>query len=338
MGTSNLTFIEERAKALDEERRLRMIKSQDIDVEKYLKSNDITHQVHEPDHWLQEMVNQFDQPERKEALGYLCWGKTSDDFQYRLSEVTIYAGTNGGGKSLVTGQIALGLIKQNKKVCIASFEMKPMQTLNRMLRQFSGINFDNPYKKVSKTEFQNIANRFLDFSHEKLWLYDQQGTTNAQQVIAMTRYVAVELGVTHVFIDSLMKCVAAEDAYNDQKYFIDELCAVARDHNIHIHLVHHIRKLGSEENMPSKTDIKGTGAITDQVDNVFLVYRNKKKEHDIQAGKLISDDVPDMYLMCEKQRNGEFEGWISLWYNGESQQFVERFGSPPMAFDQSGEF
>ena len=168
MATSNLTFIEERAKALDEERRLRMIKSEDIDVEKYLKNNDITHQVHEPDHWLREMVNQFDQPERKESLGYLCWGKTSDDFQYRLGEVTLYAGTNGGGKSLVTGQIALGLIKQKKKVCIASFEMKPTQTLNRMLRQFSGMNFDNPYKKITKSDFQDIATRFLDFSSDRL--------------------------------------------------------------------------------------------------------------------------------------------------------------------------
>ncbi len=34
-----------------------------------------------------------------------------------------------------------------------------------------------------------------------------------------------------------------------------------------------------EETQPNKFDIKGTGAITDLVDNVFIVWRNKKKEN-----------------------------------------------------------
>jgi len=335
---SNVTMIEERAKALDEARRLRIIKAEEIDVDKYLKSNDITHQVHEPITWLNDMVEQYGTPARTDSLSYLCWPSSTGSFQFRPGEVTIYAGTNGGGKSLVTGQIALGLIQQSRKVCIASFEMKPTQTLYRMLRQFSGRNFENPMFPIPKSEFKNIVDRFHQFSDKKMWLYDQQGTTNAQQVIAMARYCAMELGITHVVIDSLMKCVAAEDAYNEQKYFIDELCALARDHQIHIHLVHHIRKLANEENMPSKTDIKGTGAISDQVDNVFLVYRNKKKEHDIQSGKEVDPSLPDVILMCEKQRNGEFEGWFPMWYHRDSQQFIDRFGGMPMAFDQRGEF
>lgn len=335
---SNVTMIEQRAKALDEARRLRLISAKEIDVDKYIKTTDVTHQVHEPFVWLEEMAENFGSPARTESLSYLCWPSSTGDFQFRPGEITIYAGTNGGGKSLVTGQIALGLIQQGRKVCIASFEMKPMQTLYRMLRQFSGINFENPFSRVTKSDFLKIVDRFYEFSDKKLWLYDQQGTTNAQQVIAMARFCAVELGIQHVFIDSLMKCVAAEDAYNEQKYFVDELCALARDHQIHVHLVHHIRKLSNEENMPSKTDIKGTGAIADQVDNVFLVYRNKKKEHDIQSGKDVDPATPDLVLMCEKQRNGEFEGWFPMWYHKDSQQFVDRFGGVAMAFDFKGDF
>ena len=154
----------------------------------------------------------------------------------------------------------------------------------------------------------------------------------------MCRYCAVELGIQHIFIDSLMKCVAAEDDYNQQKYFVDELTSLARDHNVHIHLIHHLRKAGSIEQMPSKADIKGSGAITDQVDNVFLVYRNKKKEHDIQSGKDVDQNVFDAMLMCEKQRNGEAEDWYSLWYHKDSQQFLDRAGSIPMGWDSGGAF
>ena len=157
-------------------------------------------------------------------------------------------------------------------------------------------------------------------------------------MIAMARYCAVELGIKHVFIDSLMKCVAGEDDYNSQKYFVDELTSVARDYNIHVHLIHHIRKLQSEEIEPNKNDIKGTGAIADQVDNVLLMWRNKKKEHKAQMGIATSDTEPDAKLMCEKQRNGEAEDWFNLWYDKDSQQFTEMSGAVPMQFDEKGSF
>jgi twinkle protein len=265
------------------------------------------------------------------------WTKTHSGFQFRAGEVTLYAGGNGGGKSMVTGQIAMGLIKQGQRVMIASFEMKPKRTLFRMLRQFAGENIDFPRYMDKARYLSNLIGRMRAFAHANLWLYDQQGTVTAQQVIAVSRYSAVELGVQHIFIDSLMKCVSGEDDYNAQKAFVDELTSLARDHNVHIHLIHHIRKLQSEEIKPNKNDIKGSGSISDQVDNVLMVWRNKKKEHDAQNGS-VDPMIPDAYLMCEKQRNGESEDWYSLWYLKDSQQFVENHDSVPMSFDAGGRF
>ena len=84
--------------------------------------------------------------------------------------------------------------------------------------------------------------------------------------------------------------------------------------------------------------LKGSGAIADQVDNVLLMHRNKKKEHDISQGKEVPDSLPDAYLMCEKQRNGEHEEWYSLWYNKESQQFVDTVHGQVMVFEDGGKF
>jgi twinkle protein len=102
-------------------------------------------------------------------------------------------------------------------------------------------------------------------------------------------------------------------------------------------LIHHIRKLAREEIQPNKNDIKGSGAISDQVDNVLMVWRNKKKEHQAQNGP-VDPMIPDAMLMCEKQRNGEAEDWYSLWYHKDSQQFVEYDNSVPMSFDNGGRF
>jgi twinkle protein len=335
---SNVTTIEMRARQLDEARKIRVVKSQEIDTEKYLKANDVTHKVHDASVWLEELQHDLISPPEKDTSTTMPWAKTHGGFRFRPGEVTVYAGGNGGGKSLVTGQVAMGLIKQKQRVCIASFEMKPKRTLYRMLRQFAGENIEFPRYTDKATYIGRLLGRFTDFSGSGLWFYDQQGTTSSHQVIAMARYCAVELGIQHVFIDSLMKCVTGEDDYNAQKGFVDELTALARDHNIHIHLIHHIRKLGNEEMMPSKSDIKGSGAIADQVDNVLLMWRNKKKEHDIQNGQTPDHKKPDALLMCEKQRNGDAEEWYSLWFNRESQQFVDEPGGVPMSFDSRGAF
>jgi len=333
---SNVSMIEQRAKELDEERRIRIIKSEEVDFDKYLHSTDMTQKVRDAQGMLEEVREEFLNPQ-KEVAQSMPWGKTQEGFQFRAGEVTLYAGGNGGGKSMITGQIALNLIKQKQKVMIASFEMKPKRTLTRMLRQFAGENIYLPRYVNTQKYMGDLIDRLQMFCYDHLWLYDQQGTVTSKQVIAVSRYSAMELGVQHIFIDSLMKCVSGEDDYNAQKAFVDELTALARDHNVHIHLIHHIRKLASEEVQPNKNDIKGSGAISDQVDNVLMVWRNKKKEHQSQTG---TADVmtPDAMLMCEKQRNGEAEDWYSLWYHKDSQQFVEQYDSVPMSFDGGGKF
>jgi len=332
--TTNLELV---SVQLDEERKTRLLKSQDIDVEKYLKNNDVVQKVRIVSDWLDEITENYINPPVNDNAK-MPWLKTQDDFSFRLGEVTLYAGGNGGGKSLITGQIALHLIKQKRKCVIASFEMKPTSTIHRMLRQFAGEFIDDPLTNDREKYIKGLTQRFNQFAGEHLYIYDQQGSTTPNQTIAMARYCAVELGIEHIFIDSLMKVCNAEDNFNEQKYFVDELTALARDHNVHIHLIHHIRKLQSEEVQPGKNDIKGTGAITDQVDNVFIMWRNKQKENRKRNGEKYEEDLPDAYLMCEKQRNGEAQERYGLYYHQGSQQFIETWGGATMDFDNKGRF
>lgn len=327
----------DRALDLDAARKARLVKADLIDVEKYLHANDVTIRVKKAIDWLETIKENYLSESANHQIT-LPWTKTHNGFAYRTGEVTVYAGGNGGGKSLITGQIALNLVKQGQTVCIASFEMKPERTLERMMRQFAGEFIDSPMTHDRKAYIEKLVGRMDKFLSDKMYIYDQQGTTSADKVIAMARYCAIELGVQHIFIDSLMKCVKGEDDFNGQKSFIDELTAIARDHNVHIHLVHHIRKLVNEEQQPNKNDLKGSGSISDQVDNVFLMWRNKKKENLRNMGEQVDETMPDAYLMCEKQRNGETQDWYSLWFHASSQQFVEKVGALPIDFDNKGKF
>jgi twinkle protein len=252
----------------------------------------------------------------------LPWSKTHGAFAMRPGEVTVWAGINGHGKSLVTGQVVLSLMKQGYRCLVASFEMRPEVTLKRMVRQAScGPQPSEPFIR-----------QFHAWTDGRLWLYDQQGQVDVTRIAAVLRYCHERLQMQHVVIDSLMKCIRGEDDYNGQKDMLDLLTSIARDTGMHIHLVHHSKKREDENRLPGKFDLKGSGSISDQADNVMIVWRNKAKSFDRQAGKEVDESAPDAMLVCEKQRNGEWEGRVALWFHDGSQQFVGAHGARPQGY------
>jgi len=312
-----------------------VITSDDIDFQLYEHVTDHQQKVKAASVYVQALLDRMNTVNREKRV-YLPWEKTHGLIQFRPGEVTVWGGPNGSGKSLVTGQTALSLCAQGEKVCVASFEMKPIKTLERMGRQWTHLSMADDFVLSDPHQRRILVDcyeQFRDWTDTRLWLYDQQGTVQWRQVCAVARYCAKELGITQFFVDNLMKCVAGEDDYNGQKAFVDELCSIARDNNIHIHLVHHIKKPSTENAKPTKYDFKGTGAITDQPDNVIVVWRNKEKERKFQDGKATAITEPDAMLIVDKQRNGEgWEGNIGLWYHGPSQQFLPGHNVDPMEF------
>jgi twinkle protein len=310
-----------------------------IDFSVYLKETDNQTKVRRAKDYVEPLKERL-RVKEKAKVAYLPWPHTKESFEFRKGEVTLWSGQNGHGKSLMTSEIALSVMGQDEKVCIASFEMKPITTMQRMARMWVGL---NPFS----SEFQGddgiaaldqLYDQFGDWTDNRLWLYDQVGTADADTVIGMVRYCAKELQINHIFVDNLAKCVKAEDDFNGQKRFVDELTSVARDYNIHVHLVHHLRKPANENAVPDKHDNKGSGAITDLVDNVMLVWRNKPKEDDIKLNGEYADlkNDPDHYLLCRKQRNyegsGEGEPTIKLWFLRDAQQYVAQPHDAPLFF------
>jgi twinkle protein len=299
---------------------IHILRPDEIDFSAYLVETEARQNVRPAGAYIDEITESIGKYTADPGMP-LPWDKVRSLFRFRDGEVTLWAGVNGHGKSLLSGMVALDMICHRRKVCIASFEMKPKRTLERMLRQWAGYSPDEFMGHPDAVgSLRDLYGQLKDHANGLLWFYDQQGTISAEQMISVARYCAKELRIQDLFIDSLMKCVKAEDDYNGQKALVDELTAIARDYGTHIHLVHHIRKLENESKKPDKSDVKGTGAITDQVDNVLLVWRNKAENR--------KPDDPDAALICCKQRNGEWEGGINLWFDRASQQYLGEHGSP----------
>lgn len=283
-----------------------------INLSEYMTDEATEHRILPASDWVSEVIDHFHKPDYSPKVR-MPWLKTHGDFWFRHSEVTLWGGVNGHGKSQLVGQVVHHLLEQGERVALASLEMRPVSTMARMSRQAYGG--DIPSK--------DYLSKYGKWTDEKLWIYDHMGSVNNQTMLAVIRYAVDKFKVTHFVVDNLMKCGMGEDAYNEQKAFVDALCVISKDTGCHIHLVLHVKKGKTEFDLPSKFDIKGSGAITDLVDNCFIVWRNKEKESKMRSGEEFSPDDPDCILLLVKQRHGESEGAYRLYFDRGSLQYME---------------
>lgn len=262
---------------------------------------------------------------------FLPWSSTHDKLEFRMGDLTILNGVNGHGKSQIIGHIKLAAMRQGRRVCVASMELRPPKLLSKIVRQAAGLATGLPA--------DGYVQAISDWFNDKLWVFECIGTAKTQRILEVFKYARKRHGINLFVIDSLMKCGIDEDDYNAQKRFVDELCDFKNEHNVHIILLAHSRKGESEDKPSGKMDVKGTGAITDLTDNLLTIWRNKKKERELdrvqkedpEADTVIAQG-PSAMLFCYKQRNGDWEGSIPLWFCTNSYQYMPGPDMKPFQF------
>ena len=248
------------------------------------------------------------------SLGFV---KTEEDFRIRPAELTVLTGVSGHGKSMWLSQVVLSLMGQDTKCLISSLEMRPVLTLARMIQQTLKTTDPTP----------EYISAWCARAAEKLYLYDQTGSTTSDDMIATMFYGKHVLGCSVFIIDSLMKMSdISEDNYEKQKLFIDRLATTCRDLNVHVFLVAHTRKMADETEIPDATHILGSSHIRNLCDNIICVWRNKKKELDIEENNKTEDElkrIPDCLVYLQKQRNYPVEGKWSFWFDKKGLRYTE---------------
>ncbi|WP_428827685.1 AAA family ATPase [Azonexus sp. IMCC34842] len=291
-----------------------------IDFDAYLRGPDEGAAVRPASDWLHDVVAAFERPHTQTGAS-LPWSKTREIVRLRRGELSIWPGMSGHGKSMLIGQVALHLMAQGEKLCIASMEMKPAATMQRMCRQAFG---------TSQPMHRDIEDLHR-WSDGRLWLYDQQGQVSPERVLAVGRYCHEQLGINHLIVDNLLSCGIAEDGYDAQKQFVLALATHAHDTGQAVHLLAHSRKGKDELTPPGKFDVRGSASITDLADNVFSVWRNRGKELAIEEGDHSKNGEADALLTVCKHRHGEWEGRIQLWFDRRSQSYLQTATEQPKA-------
>ncbi len=251
-----------------------------------------------------------------------------DSIRFRPGEVTAWTGENHTGKSEILNQFILFHHKRIKAF-VLSPEMPVYRTLQYMACQ--ALATGRPSKEG--------LDRFIASIDDSMIFLDQSTTLKPQTIINLIRYVVQQYGVEHVVIDSLMKCGINENEEHGQiKDFIDQLCVTAKGLQIHIHLVAHNMKPRGDGQRPTRYNIKGSGAISDLVDNVIIMWRNENKQYALSEG--VKDRVkhedymaqPDAKFVVDKQRHGNgWRGVIPLWHWSDERVFLPDRGGRPQS-------
>lgn len=235
--------------------------------------------------------------------------KVHDWFEFRPSEVTIWTGINGHGKSLMLSQVLLNLLHQGERACVFSGEMMANRQGKRIVKQATGLDRPTP----------EYIDAVADWIDDRMWLINILGSATMDRLVQVFAYAARRYGISHFVVDSLMMTDVPEDgpgSLSAQKAAMHKLTNFAKQARVHVHLVAHPRKVRDESVRPGKMDVAGSGQLTNAADNVFSVWSSRKDDGEPDDGEA------DALLELHKQRNGDMQHKkVWLFYNPASMQY-----------------
>lgn len=259
-------------------------------------------------------------PRYGEHVGYRTpYGKLGAKLLFRPGEVTIWTGDSGAGKTQILNDCVVDWIQQGARTCLSSLEMHPAFTLKRLAKQIVGV--DRP-----TAEAISAALRWADAG---LLIYELTGKQKLEELLAVFDYGRSRYGCDVFVIDSLMRLGVAGDDYNTQEAVIFRIVDWTMASNVHVHLVAHAKKGERDRGVPGIEDIKGAMELGANAFNIISVWRDRKFEENVAS--LASTDPsgaaelfnsrPGVMMNVAKQRNGDFEGKVGLWFDQKTYRY-----------------
>ena len=252
---------------------------------------------------------------------------------FNKGEFSIWSGGNGSGKSTVLSQLALDSINLGFNVAIFSGELTANRMKNWLHLQAAGRQLSKlSTNGVSYYVPAIIGDRIDQWSHDKLWIYNNNYGLQVENVLNDFKKHIEEHHTDVVIIDNLMSLDMTKvygDKYDKQSVLVLALSDMAKKYNVHIHFVCHPRKpLG----FLRKSDISGTADLTNAADNVFMVHRVNNDFKNLAAGFFPKGEAEKYFLFTNtieimKNRDlGVEDVLIGMYYEQESKRMLnERY-------------
>ena len=204
------------------------------------------------------------------------------------SELSVWTGKRGGGKSTLLGQLLVEAVNQGQRVCAYSGELSAWRFREWIYLQAAGPAFiERKADKFSGREFYSVspfARKKLDaWFARKFFLCDNSapGGNSGDAIFSLFSYAVRRYGCAVFLVDNLMSARFGAsndgDFYRGQSNFVGRLVEFAKREEVHVHLVAHPRKNDGKA-MLDADEVGGSGDITNRADNVFSLQRLTEQE------------------------------------------------------------
>lgn len=197
------------------------------------------------------------------------------------TEVTVFTGKSGDGKSTLSGMLLLSAIEQGWNVCAYSGELSKEHFQEWIHLQAAGPDYVTlKYDKIRGIEVPYVpdivSNDIRKAYKGKFFLFDNNEVSDISQtedILRVFKIAATRYGAKMFLVDNLMTALMDEDEeLRAQAFLINKMKQFARTYGGHVLIVAHPRKTRAGDSL-RKDDVSGNSAITNLADNVIAIER-----------------------------------------------------------------
>nr|WP_246505611.1 toprim domain-containing protein [Coralloluteibacterium stylophorae] len=215
------------------------------------------------------------------------WDRMNDlTYGRRYGEVYFLgAGTGVGKTDVFTEIIAYTAVDLGEKCGLFYLEQPPVETAKRVAGKLAGKRFHVPDGSWTAEELTEAFDRAAATGN--LHLYDHFGSTEWDVILSKMRYLAVNEGVKHFFLDHLTALAAeAEDEKKALEEIMAQIAGFAQEHEVCFYGISHLAtpEKGSHEEGARVTirQFKGSRAIGFWSHFMFGLERDQQAEDPIR--------------------------------------------------------
>lgn len=248
-------------------------------------------------------------------------------------DLTVAAARPGVGKTSLATGIALHNAGKGRPVGMFQLEMRGAQMAARVLSESIGV----PAKPILRGKLYHNQWERAEQARQSLaklpFYIDARAGVPLDQFIPRARRMKRQHGIELLIVDYLgLVRVPGASAYERVTQVSQTMKEVARDLDIHVLALHQLNR-GSvkEARRPSMADLRDSGAVEQDADNILLIHREeidlKRLEPDPSKGAEHSEWALRMHqakgraeIIVDKQRNGA-TGTVLLRFDARTTTF-----------------
>lgn len=249
---------------------------------------------------------------------------------FKRGMISVWTGKRGCGKSSLLNMLILNAAQRGYKSALWTGELTGDMVKQWLYLQAAGKQFN---RRMGDTDFfvtdLRIAERIDPWIDKYFWLFNNRYGDNFSQIEEQIRKLVKEKGVDVVLLDNLMVLdirMLDENKYDRQAVMVQRLEDMAKELNIHIHLVAHPHKSLGYIRIDN---ISGSGDIANKADNIFIMsrvnndFRTSAPEYldRIEVDDVLRSGCTNVVEIGKFRAKGTLMGSIiKLWFEEESNR------------------